>query len=66
MCEKEENEMATETIFNRYTLNESESKKIISAPRTTISDSNVFNDVKLNKTDRISNAARILDSRKCK
>ncbi|MEW9053044.1 MAG: hypothetical protein AB2392_17925 [Neobacillus sp.] len=58
--------MATETIFNRYTLNESEAKKIISAPRTTISDSNVFNDVKLNKSDRIANAARILDSRKCK
>lgn len=66
MCDKEDVEMATETIFQRFTLDEEASKKIISSPRTKIRHTNVFNDIKLNKSERIANAARILNSRKCK
>lgn len=66
MCDKEDVEMASETIFQPFTLDEEATKKIISAPRTKIRQTNVFNDIKLNKSDRIANAARILNSRKCK
>jgi len=66
VCDKEDVEMATETIFQRFTLDEEASKKIISSPRTKIKHSNVFNDIKLNKSERIANAAKILNSRKCK
>jgi hypothetical protein len=66
VCKKEEVEMATETINNRFTLNEEESKKIIASPRTKIKESNVLNDIKLNKSERIANASRILNSRKCR
>jgi hypothetical protein len=66
MCKKEDVEMATETIFKPFTLDEKASKKIISSPRTKIRQTNVFNDIKLNKTERIANAARILHSRKCR
>lgn len=66
MCEKEDVKMATETIFERFTLDEEASKKIISSPRTKIRHTNVFNDIKLKKSERIANAARILNSRKCK
>ncbi|MFB6468862.1 hypothetical protein ACE38V_19075 [Cytobacillus sp. Hz8] len=58
--------MATETIFQRFTLDEETSKKIISTPHTKIKQTNVFNDIKLNKSERLANAARILNSRKCK
>lgn len=66
MCKEEDVEMVTETIFERFTLDEEASKKIISSPRTKIRKTNVFNDIKLNKSERIANAARILNSRKCK
>ncbi|UTW68528.1 hypothetical protein KHA80_13035 [Anaerobacillus sp. HL2] len=35
MCNEEDLEMATETIFNRFSLDEEASKKIISSPRTS-------------------------------
>lgn len=66
MREKEDIEMATETIFERFVLDEKATEKIISSPRTKIKQTNVFNDIKLNKSERIANAARILSSRKCK
>lgn len=59
-------EMATETIFQRFTLDENESRKILSTPRTRINETNVFNDIKLSKKERMANAKRILNSRKCK
>lgn len=66
MCKEEDLEMATETIFGKFSLDEEASNKIISSPRTKIKPTNVFNDIKLNKSERIANAARILNSRKCK
>lgn len=66
MCDKEDVEMATETIFQRFTLDEEAAKKIISSPHTKIRHTNVFNDIKLNKSERIAHAAKILNSRKCK
>ncbi|WLR41556.1 hypothetical protein LC087_11735 [Bacillus carboniphilus] len=66
MCDKEDIQMATETIFQRHTLDEEDVNKIISSPRTIIKETNVFNDVKLTQSERIANAERILKSRKCK
>ncbi|CAN7551284.1 hypothetical protein [Rossellomorea sp. LjRoot5] len=58
--------MTTETVSQQYTLDEDDSRKIISSPRTVIKSTGVFNDLKLNKTDRIQNAERILNKRRCK
>lgn len=66
MCEKEDGKMTTETVSQQYTLDEDDSRKIISSPRTVIKSTGVFNDLKLNKTDRIQNAERILNKRRCK
>jgi hypothetical protein len=66
MSNREDFEMATETIYERFTLNEEDSRKIISSPRTKIKESNVLNDIKLTREERLANAARILNSRKCK
>ncbi|HHW37974.1 MAG TPA: hypothetical protein GXX18_12135 [Bacillales bacterium] len=66
-CQKGDDvEMATETIYERFTIDENESRKIISTPRTKINETNVFNDIKLNRKERMANARRILNSRKCK
>ena len=66
MGNREDFEMATETIYERFTLNEEDSRKIISSPRIKIKESNVLNDIKLTREERLANAARILNSRKCK
>jgi hypothetical protein len=66
MCKEEDVEMATETYNSQFILNEEDSKRIISTPRGKINETKVFNDLKLNKSDRIANASRILSSRKCK
>lgn len=66
MCKEEENEMATETIFKPFFLDEEAAKNIISSTRTKIKHTNVFNDIKLTDSERIANAKRILNSRKCK
>ncbi|MDW0113122.1 hypothetical protein QT711_07980 [Sporosarcina saromensis] len=58
--------MATETIFQRFTLDEEASRKIITTPRTQIRHTNTFNDIKLTKSERIANVAKILNYRKCK
>ncbi|WP_142383385.1 hypothetical protein [Bacillus sp. V3-13] len=58
--------MATSTLYERFTLNESEVKQIISTPRTQITEINVFNDVKLTKEERVAHSANILKSRKCR
>ncbi|HHW36801.1 MAG TPA: hypothetical protein GXX18_06110 [Bacillales bacterium] len=57
-------EMATKTVYERYTIDGKETRKIISAPRTKINETNVFNDIKLNRKEKIANARRILNSRK--
>lgn len=59
-------EMATETIYERFTIDENESRKIISTPSTKINETNVFNDTKLNRKERMANARRIINSRKYK
>lgn len=66
MCNKEDIEMASEIIYRPFSLNEEACKKMISSSRTKIKESNVFNDLNLNKSERIAHAARILNSRKCK
>lgn len=58
--------MATATMYDTFTLNEERSRQILSTKRTVIRETNVFNDIKVNKTERIANAASILKSRKCK
>ncbi|KPL60457.1 hypothetical protein [Rossellomorea vietnamensis] len=52
--------MTTETVSHQYKLDEDDSRKIISSPRTVIKNTGVFNDLKLSKTDRMQNAERIL------
>lgn len=66
MCKKEDVEITTEITFEMFTLDEETSKKIISSSRTKFKKTNVCNDIKLNKSERIANATRILNSRKCK
>jgi hypothetical protein len=63
---REEKDMATETLKRNYTLNEHEAQKILSTPRTIIKQSNVFNDIHLSKKERVAYAKNILKSRKCK
>lgn len=62
----DEKDMATETILKPFYLDEEMAKKIISAPRTVIKESGVYNDLKVSKSERLANAKRILNSRKCK
>jgi len=65
---KEDVEMATitDTMYDRFTLNEEEVDRIIATPRTEIPEVNVFNDIMLSKKERIAHAANILKKRKCK
>ncbi|WP_197280087.1 hypothetical protein [Bacillus sp. FJAT-27251] len=58
--------MATSTIFDPYTLTESDVQKLLKTPRTKIPETNLFNDIKLSNKDRIRHAESILKSRKCK
>lgn len=64
MCDKENKKMATNAIDKHFTLNEQTAKKILMTPRTKLPEINVFNDITLRKSDRISHAANILKSRK--
>ncbi|RBP06177.1 hypothetical protein [Rossellomorea aquimaris] len=58
--------MTTETISQRFSLDEEASRKIISSPRTIIKNTGILNDLKLNKTERMANAERVLNKRRCK
>lgn len=58
--------MATKTITEHYTIGKSASKKLISSPRIKIKQTDVFNDIKLNKSEKIAHAAKILSARRCK
>jgi hypothetical protein len=65
LCDnEEEKKLATHALDTTYTLNEREAKKILETPRKRISESNIFNDLKLSRTERIQHAANILNSRK--
>ena len=67
MRKKEDVEMATETIFKPFVLDEDAIRKIISSPRTKIKESGIYNDLKVSESERLENAKRILNSRrKCK
>ncbi|MDQ0221433.1 hypothetical protein [Peribacillus cavernae] len=56
--------MAASTLYDTFSINESDAQKIISTPKTKLPESNTFNDLKLKTPDRISHAAKILNSRK--
>ncbi|MDQ0154149.1 hypothetical protein [Robertmurraya andreesenii] len=58
--------MPQESFFGQFTLDEEAAKKLISSPRTKIRHTNVPNDLKLSKSERIINAERVLNSRKGK
>ncbi|MCU5500348.1 hypothetical protein OCF63_20620 [Bacillus wiedmannii] len=58
--------MATSTLYEKFTLNQSTANKIIKSSVTKLPEINIFNDIKLNTSERIANAAKILKSRKCK
>jgi arsenate reductase-like glutaredoxin family protein len=45
-------------------LNQNQVEQLINAKQTTITESNVVNDLKLSNAERIEQARRILDSRK--
>lgn len=67
MCkskEEEDMDMATKAIETNFTLNQSETMKIISTPKRVIKESDVFNDIKLSQVNKIKHAASILKSRK--
>ena len=66
MCEKEDGKMTTETISQRFSLDEEASRKIIFSPRTIIKNTGILNDLKLDKTERMANAERVLNKRRCK
>ena len=66
MCEKEDGKMTTETISQRFSLDEEALRKIISSPRTIIKNTGILNDLKLDKTERMANAERVLNKRRCK
>lgn len=67
MQEKQEGkEMATSTLYKKFSLNEEDVQKLISTPIKTIKESNVFNDIKLNEKDRVAHATKIMASRKWK
>ena len=66
MHNKEGDKMATSTLYENFTLNETQAKKILSTPPTKLSEINIFNDIKLNPQERIAHAANILKSRRCK
>ncbi|MCM3732745.1 hypothetical protein M3196_13910 [Fictibacillus nanhaiensis] len=61
-----DDEMATSTLYEKFTLTEATANKILETSRTILPEINVFNDIKLNEKDRIAHAANILKSRKCK
>lgn len=61
-----DDKMATSTLYEKFTLTEVTANKILEASRTILPEINLFNDIKLNETDRIAHAANILKSRKCK
>jgi hypothetical protein len=62
--EREEIEMATQTIGLDYTLNEIEANKIAMTPRRKIKESGIFDDSKLSEIERIKRATHILKSRR--
>lgn len=67
MCEKKgDKNMATSTLSERFTLNESAAQKFLTTPQIKLPEINVFNDIKLNHSDRIAHAAKILKRRKWK
>lgn len=67
MQEKQEGkEMATSTLYKKFSLNEEEVQKLISTPIKTIKESYIFNDIELNEKDRVAHATKIMASRKWK
>ena len=44
--------------------NQSEAMEILGAPRRTIKESDIFNDIKLSQANKVKHAASILKSRK--
>lgn len=66
MCEnkEEEKDMATKALETNFTLNQSEAMEILGAPRRTIKESDIFNDIKLSQANKVKHAASILKSRK--
>jgi hypothetical protein len=66
MCDGEEHNMATETIYKRFSINKKEAEAIVSSPRSLIKRTNIFSDVKLTESEKINLAKRVLKSRKCK
>jgi hypothetical protein len=66
MCEGEDNNMATETIYKRFSINKKEAEAIVLSPRSLIKRTNIPSDVKLMESEKIDLAKRALKSRKCK
>lgn len=65
LCEnEEEKDMATKALDTNFTLNESEAIEILRAPRRTIKESTIFNDLKLSREEKVKHASKILNSRK--
>lgn len=66
MCEnkEEEKDMATKALETNFTLNQSEAMEILRAPRKTIKESDIFNDIKQSRANKIKHASSILNSRK--
>ena len=56
--------MATSTLYEKFTLNESAAQKLISTPVTKIKETNVSSDVNLNEKERVAYATKLLASRK--
>ncbi|MEK5069621.1 hypothetical protein [Sporosarcina sp. FSL K6-1508] len=56
--------MATKALETNFTLNQSEAMEILRAPRRTIKESDIFNDIKQSSANKIKHASSILDSRK--
>jgi hypothetical protein len=64
--EEEDNEMATQVPDKLYTLNEIQAEQILKTPLSVINERSITNDIHLTKEKRISNAKKILASRKWK
>ena len=58
--------MATSTMHEKLTLDQSMARKFAFTPAIKIRETNVFSDVKLNESDRIARATAFLNSREWK
>ena len=58
--------MATSTLYEKFTLDESAAQKLVSTPITKVKETNVFSDINLNEKERVAYATKLLASRKWK